>query len=1075
MAGNNNKTFRGVPGSPGRGAGRGPRESINFRQINRTRVPKKRGKKRGISRTALLGNGRPESEEAQGGPRGLGRGRAPERDPISESSRFFAEAPPSGGADGEKPKKEERTVELEAPMLGEEKIRDAGAPEKVEIEGLTNQETEPGASMDEIKAMSSVPAPADEETSSAGDEPVSNEEMDRLFDGITADGGEAGADEEDDIGDPDLDVGDGLPSDEIFNSWRESTGWDMPSVELPGEEGSAGEGETEEDIGTAETAVAENPLDNGEETGAGEENENVDPFANTQSSDPPPAAGDSEPQPETIGEGGSVEIGFEEYAGGDDLGTTQIRGAGELSGTLSIERLSDPAMEGVDITAIRSGKRAVGETGVPKAEDAGKKEEVSPGLAGKFEKYGDVYYAIERAYIGTLTGKPPEKEVPLKTRLDKAIKSLEVFGTVEDSANIMRLRSFRRAFFGNPDKRKDAIYDIGDYDKWLETEKKSLKGAAEAFVGVGISPGELERKGTLNAIRWNLEQAPDTKHAKVKRRIVEGIEAYGDARDENYKNAADVMEANNEQRKAETFFEMVKGVASKEVLGRLKTAERKMVENALKADRSRGELAEEAGKIKELTRERNTEKKERERKEAAREKRNKRARTIAAALALVGASAFAIRMYMGKIGFGTDTSGNSRKDNGAEVAKDEPAPKIPARLREKKAAKAPMKKEVPSGGEPPKPKEPTASGEEGAKVAASPASEAESAEAAEAEPEMSPRDRLVAEIDGRCFNRQKGDELPVSPKMLREAYGSILGKLNGKTLPSDFEAWGTKMINTRFPNRMYELAVMVDILSEWQYEDMRAPWVVYAAGMKAAAILGRGAGRPVFWGELSGLIEEKKITDPTEGRKLSKWGRIASLGDVDAKRCAAAVMAVKVEQIFMSIEKRAHEQMSAKEFKARVKGVFKREYASAKKSFEKFMGEAKQRANRGMCNNVDESKPLSKVLRIIKKKVPKLIRVKKYLKQKRKEEKDLLNNSVPGKRYIRPKAIKFKKLDKGNPYDSNSTSRKKGGLSSNPFAMNDGEFQRPGGSFRMGVKKVPPAKVPMVKGSNGARQSIRMG
>ncbi len=202
---------------------------------------------------------------------------------------------------------------------------------------------------------------------------------------------------------------------------------------------------------------------------------------------------------------------------------------------------------------------------------------------------------------------------------------------------------------------------------------------------------------------------------------------------------------------------------------------------------------------------------------------------------------------------------------------------------------------------------------------------------------------LWEQLDEYC---QEEHGLLVNGEMLREAYRSIEGQLDGTILPNETK-WAEHMLKAKFPNSYYELAVLSDL---WRSARALEAPVAYAVGMKMATIMGHAAGRPKFWGNLSKMVNKGEIALEKDSFLGTMQKRIKT---AQMKRCTAASFENDIEGRMKEIKDKALENgMKEEEFEKGVKNAFGKKSWRVLKKYEKKKGEAQHERRKDICRTV---------------------------------------------------------------------------------------------------------------------------
>ncbi len=197
---------------------------------------------------------------------------------------------------------------------------------------------------------------------------------------------------------------------------------------------------------------------------------------------------------------------------------------------------------------------------------------------------------------------------------------------------------------------------------------------------------------------------------------------------------------------------------------------------------------------------------------------------------------------------------------------------------------------------------------------------------------------LKAALDDWC---REGHGLLVSKEMLRAAYASVEGGLDGKVLPEDVE-WVPLMLKMKFPNRMIELSVMSD-LARSEIDAIEK----YAALMRLSIVLGDRAGNPRTFPTTIKESNAKGVSLPPLDKE-SHMGKIESAKS--GERCLFAAYHETVTVRMAQIEKEALESgMSKKEFRAAVSEVLGKNAERIMKLYDSSNYQANQEEREGAC------------------------------------------------------------------------------------------------------------------------------
>ncbi|MCP4647663.1 MAG: hypothetical protein GY852_08010 [bacterium] len=267
---------------------------------------------------------------------------------------------------------------------------------------------------------------------------------------------------------------------------------------------------------------------------------------------------------------------------------------------------------------------------------------------------------------------------------------------------------------------------------------------------------------------------------------------------------------------------------------------------------------------------------------------------------------------------------------------------------------------------------------------------------------------LWKQVDAFSANEQG---LLVSGEMLRAAYKSIEKDLDGSVLPKDYN-WAKKMLGTKFPNQIYELAVFSDLWrSKGGYEEAGEPWISYAIGMKLATLLGDAAGRPKFWKNLGKLDKADEIPEFNED---FFFGTIQKrVKNQKMKRCTVAGFEEDVEDEMVRIRKEAKGAgINEKEFDSNLDGVFGKGPAKRiRKKYERKKDEARTERRKDICKTINPDGPGATA-------IGKAIRNLKLWNQRHNKRKADVNELTEG-------AIKNKKLLKSEQEKSDILEKKR--------------------------------------------------
>ncbi|MEM4272090.1 MAG: hypothetical protein QXH30_00725 [Candidatus Bilamarchaeaceae archaeon] len=197
---------------------------------------------------------------------------------------------------------------------------------------------------------------------------------------------------------------------------------------------------------------------------------------------------------------------------------------------------------------------------------------------------------------------------------------------------------------------------------------------------------------------------------------------------------------------------------------------------------------------------------------------------------------------------------------------------------------------------------------------------------------------LKKALDDWC---QKEGGLLVDGGVLRAAYASIEGKLDGKVLPQDKE-WAPLMLGMKFPNRVIELAIMSD-LARSQLE----PAEMYATLMRLSIVLGERAGNPKSFYTSIKEANAKGISLPPLGKE-SHVGKIE--GAKTGERCLFAAYHESVSVRMAEIKKEAlGSGVSKEEFRKAVSLLLGENAERVFKLFESSNYEANSEERKDYC------------------------------------------------------------------------------------------------------------------------------